>query len=196
MSTEYQYTPQTPPAPAPPALPPMDHRERFVDDPRKKSVMWAVLLSAMPGLGHAYVGYYREAFRSIAVVCLFVLMLSTGVLRKVEPAFVMFLVFFILFTIVDAGRRASLYNQALAGLRPMDLPEDMQMTTGQGSLVGGVLLVLLGLVFFTNTMFGWSLQWVSRWWPLAFVAGGAWLIYADRQARQAEQSRDDKPVAE
>jgi hypothetical protein len=196
MTTEYEMPPQTPPAQAPATLPPPDRRERYVDDPRKKSVMWAVLLSAMPGLGHVYVGYYREAFRNIAVVCILVTMLSTNMLHNVEPPFLMFLVFFILFTIVDAGRRASLYNQALAGLRPMDLPEDMQLPPGRGSLVGGVLLVILGLLFFTNTMFGWSLYWVSRWWPLAFVAGGAWLIYADRQAKLTEQARDEKPASE
>ena len=62
----------------------------FVDDPRRKSVMWAVILSAMPGLGHVYVGYYREAFRNISVVCLLVLMLSTNALHRIEPPFVMF----------------------------------------------------------------------------------------------------------
>ena len=184
MTTDYQNPPQMPPLPVPP-LPAPDRRDRYVDDPRRKSVMWAVLLSVMPGLGHVYVGYYREAFRAIAVVCIIGMMLSTNMFHRVEPPVVMFLVFFILFTIVDAGRRASLYNQALAGLRPMDLPEDMVLTPGRGSLVGGVALVILGLIFFTNTMFGWSLQWVSRWWPLAFVAGGAWLIYADWQAKLA-----------
>lgn len=190
MTTEYQNP--APPSQVPVAPPyPPDRRDRFVDDPRRKSVMWAVILSAMPGLGHVYVGYYREAFRNICVVCLLVLLLSTSALHRIEPPFVMFLVFFILFTIVDAGRRASLYNQALAGLRPMDLPEDapqgLSPLTAGGSLAGGVVLVVLGLIFFTNTMFGWSLQWVGRWWPIGFVAAGAWLIYADRQAKRAEQ---------
>jgi len=198
MTTEYQMPPQMPTQPpiqmSAVSQPPLaDRRDRFVDDPRRKSVMWAVILSAMPGLGHVYVGYYREAFRNISVVCLLVLMLTTNALHRIEPPFVMFLIFFILFTIVDAGRRASLYNQALAGLRPMDLPEDAPQGLSPlavgGSLAGGVALIVIGLVFFTNTMFGWSLQWVGRWWPLAFVAGGAWLIYADWQAKQAESAR-------
>jgi hypothetical protein len=199
MTTEYQNP--APPSQVPVAPPyPPDRRDRFVDDPRRKSVMWAVILSAMPGLGHVYVGYYREAFRNISVVCLLVLLLSTNALHRIEPPFVMFLIFFILFTIVDAGRRASLYNQALslynqalAGLRPMDLPEDapqgLSPLTAGGSLAGGVVLVVLRLIFFTNTMFGWSLQWVGSWWPLGFVAAGAWLIYADVQAKRAGQAR-------
>jgi len=203
MSTEYQIPPQTSPQttpmpfPTPVPAPPMtaaDQQNRYVDDPRRKSVMWAVILSAMPGLGHVYVGYYREAFRNIGIVCLLVLMLSTNMLHRIEPPFVMFLVFFVLFTIVDAGRRASLYNQALAGLRPMDLPENAPQTLSPlplgGTLAGGIVLIVLGLAFFTNTMFGWSLEWVGRWWPLAFVAGGAWLIYLDRQAKAAGKPAD------
>ena len=90
MTTDYQMPPQTSPMTPPPpmqapmptpmhgAVPPVpgaDRSNRYVDDPRRKSVMWAVILSAMPGLGHVYVGYYREAFRNIAVVCLLVLLL-------------------------------------------------------------------------------------------------------------------------
>jgi hypothetical protein len=38
-------------------------------------------------------------------------------------------------------------------------------------------------------MFRIPLDWVARWWPLALVAAGAWLIYADRRARaQAEEA--------
>ena len=191
MPTEYSYPPP-PPAPAP-AAPPVspDIRDRYLHDPRRKSVKWAVVLALMPGLGHVYVGYYREAFRNIAVVCLIMMMLSTNMLHRIEPPVVMFLLFFVLFNLVDAGRRASLYNQALDGLRPMDLPEDMPLAPGRGSLAGGVALVALGVLFFMNTMFGVSLEWLGRWWPMAFVAGGAWLIYADWQAKLADRPRED-----
>lgn len=186
MSTEYQNPPQMPPAPLPP-LTSQAHRDRYIDDPRRKSVKWAVIFALMPGLGHVYVGYYREAFRNIAIVCVIMTMLSTNMLHRVEAPVVMFLFFFVLFNLVDAGRRASLYNLALAGLRPMDLPEDMALAPGRGSLIGGVALVVLGVLFFLNTMFGVSLEWVGRWWPMAFVAGGAWLIYLDRQAKAGEK---------
>ena len=199
MTTEYQIPQSMPPVPpfqppvpvAPPPAP--DRRDRYVHDPRRKSVKWAVVLGLMPGLGHVYVGYYREAFRNIAVVCIILTVLSTNISHRVAPPVVMFLFFFVLFNLVDAGRRASLYNQALDGLRPMDLPEDMALTPGRGSLVGGVALVALGLLFFMNTMFNVSLEWLGRWWPMAFVAGGAWLIYLDRQAKQAEQARAGNP---
>jgi hypothetical protein len=52
-----------------------------------------------------------------------------------------------------------------------------------GSLAGGVLLVGVGVVLFLNTMFRIPLDWVARWWPLALVIAGAWLIFADRRAK-------------
>jgi hypothetical protein len=160
-----------------------DRRDRFVDDPRKKSVMLAMLLSAMPGLGQVYVGYYDLAFRNILVVCGLIAILAGGSTHRLEPVFGLFLAFYWLHNIVDAGRRASFYNQALAGLRPMDLPEDIKAPQPMGSLAGGVLLVAVGVTLFLNTMFDVPLDWIASWWPLALVGAGAWLIFADRRAK-------------
>ena len=162
-----------------------ERRDRFVDDPRKKSVMLAMLLSVMPGLGQVYVGYYNLAFRNILVICGLIAILATGDLDDLEPVVGLFIAFYWLHNIVDAGRRASFYNQALAGLRPMDLPEDVQMPQPLGSLVGGVLLIAVGLMLFAHTMFRVPLEWLAQWWPLGVVGAGAWLVYADRRAKAA-----------
>ena len=163
-----------------------ERRDRFVDDPRKKSVMLAMLLSVMPGLGQVYVGYYNLAFRNIFVICGLIAILATGGLDDLEPVVGLFIAFYWLHNIVDAGRRASFYNQALAGLRPMDLPEDIKMPPPLGSLAGGVLLIAIGLMLFAHTMFRVPLEWLAQWWPLALVGAGAWLIYADRRAKTVE----------
>lgn len=161
----------------------VERRDRFVDDPRKKSVMLALILSLMPGLGQVYVGYYDMAFRNILVVCGLVALLATGVAHRMEPVVGLFMAFFWLYNIVDAGRRASFYNQALAGLRPMDLPDDGKVPKPMGSFAGGVVLIAAGLTLFSNTMFGLPLDWLEQWWPVAFVGAGAWLILADRRAK-------------
>ena len=161
----------------------VERRDRFVDDPRKKSVMLAMLLSAMPGLGQVYVGYYDLAFRNILVVCGLIAVVAT-IGGDLEPVVALFLAFFWLHNIVDAGRRASFYNQALAGIRPMELPEDIKAPQqALGSFAGGVLLIAVGLMLFANTMFNIPLEWLADWWPLALVGAGAWLIFADRRAK-------------
>jgi hypothetical protein len=106
-------------------------------------------------------------------------------MHELEPVVGLFAGFFWLHNIVDAGRRASFYNQSLAGIRPMELPEDMKAPQALGSLAGGVLLVAAGLLLFAHTMFYVSLDWLARWWPLALVGAGAWLVYRDWRTKQA-----------
>jgi hypothetical protein len=154
-------------------------RERFVDDPRRKSTWWAGILSLMPGLGQVYVGYYRQGFQNILTVCFVLLMLVSNAMDGIEPPLAIFLAFFWLYNIVDAVRRASMYNQALAGLRQMDMPDELMSPIRVGSLGGGIAFVALGLILFTHTKLGWSLRWVADWWPLGLVAVGAWLIYSE-----------------
>jgi hypothetical protein len=174
----------------PPA--PVERHDRFVDDPRKKSVMLAILLSVMPGLGQVYVGYYNLGFRNILVICGLIALLTTNAVHHLEPVVGLFLGFFWLHNLVDAGRRASFYNQALAGLRPMDLPEDMKAPQALGSFAGGVLLIVVGLTLFANTMFYVPLDWLARWWPLGLVAAGVWLIFVDHRAK-ASASAGEEP---
>jgi hypothetical protein len=145
--------------------------------------MIAMILSAMPGLGQVYVGYYDLAFRNILVVCGLIAIMASGGAHRLEPVVALFLAFYWLHGVVDAGRRASFYNQALAGLRPMDLPEDIKAPQPMGSFAGGVLLVAVGVTLFLNTMFDVPLDWLASWWPLALVGAGAWLIYSDRRAK-------------
>jgi hypothetical protein len=171
-----------------------DSARRFLDDPRRKSPALATIMSAMPGLGQVYVGYYQQGFTNILVVAGIITMLAEGNrfgMSGLEPLLGVFLAFFWLYNLVDAGRRASYYNQALAGLDRMALPEDLKLPGGGGALVGGVVLLVIGLIFFSNTMFGWSLEWLERWWPAGLIAGGAYLVYSgvkDKLGRSGQPS--------
>jgi hypothetical protein len=94
-----------------------------------------------------------------------------------EPLLGVFLAFFWLYNMVDAGRRASFYNQALAGLGPMEMPGDLKIYEGRGTIAGGITLIAVGSVFFAHTRFGVSLAWLEQWWPLALVLMGVYLLY-------------------
>jgi len=158
----------------------------YVADPRRKHPLLAIVLSAMPGLGQIYVGYYQQGITLVIIAgSLFTVSVNSHAfgLREFQPLLGMSTMFTWLYGCVDAGRRASLYNQALSGLRPMDLPENQRTPEWHGSLVGGACLVLFGIVLFFHTMFGMSMEWVMRWWPLALVLVGVWLVYASIQSR-------------
>src|SRR2546422_5711021 len=89
-------------------------------DTRSKSPALAAVLSMMPGLGQVSVGYYQRGFVHAAVVATLVTILASGTLDRLNPLFALFMSFFWLYNIIDAARRASLYNDALAGNPSID----------------------------------------------------------------------------
>jgi hypothetical protein len=150
----------------------------YPEDPRFKSPILATFLSVVPGLGQVYTGYYRQGFINIIVVGSLIAILSGPEenIRGLMPLLVFFLVFFWLFNLVDSYRRASFYNQALSGIPVTELPQDFKLPEQHGSLLIGSLLILAGLVIASHTVFGYSLEWLQRWWPIALILVGAYLV--------------------
>ncbi len=168
------------------AAPPHPRRAPLLRDPRRKAPLLAVVLSAMPGLGQVYVGYYKRAFIHALVVATLLTLLSTaGALGPLTPLASVFLAFFWLYNMVDAGRRAALYNQALAGGQEIQLPADFGEPGFRGSVLGGAILAAVGSVLLAHTRFGVSLDWIEDWWPLALVVFGAYLAFKGWQERGA-----------
>ena len=102
--------------------------------------------------------------------------------------FAIFMAFFWLYNIIDAARRASLYNQVLAGNPAIDLPEDFKMPKTGGTIFGGACLVGIGFILLLHTRFDMSLDWMEEWWPVAPIIFGAFLLVRAIQDRQAKQS--------
>jgi len=177
-----------PAAPPPPSAPgPVAWRDpRATSDPRRKSPLLACLLSVMPGLGQVYVGYYRAGFTNMGVWAGALALTITVADQAVAliPLGVIFLIFFFLYNIIDAGRRAAFYNQALAGIDGVDLPAEMDLPAPGGSVAGGVVLIVVGLILLSHTRFGVSLDWLEDWWPAAPIALGAWLVYRGIQEKK------------
>jgi len=172
-------TAQQAPAPAPgvgpgtwPAAP------ARAQDARTKSPALACILSAMPGLGQIYVGYYQRGFVHAIVVATLITILASpphGAYSLI-PLFSLFLAFFWLYNIIDAGRRATLYNQALAGAEDIAPPADLKMPGMRGSFLGGLLLIVVGAILLSNTRFNVPLDWVEEWWPLVPLGFGVYLL--------------------
>jgi hypothetical protein len=173
----YEVTPppiQAGQAPRPPVA---QGRRDFFDDPRRKSPVLALVLSLMPGLGQVYIGYYQQGFTNVLVAASIIAVLNSELAGGAEPLLGIFLGFFWLYNIVDAWRRATFYNNALAGIGPAAMPEDFTAPGSRGSLAGGVALVLVGVIALSHTLFGMPLDWIEKWWPIALVGVGGWLIY-------------------
>ena len=167
-------------APAPPPRPIQ------VRDPRAKSPALAAVLSMMPGLGQVYVGYYQRGFIHAVVVAGIITLLAGDMVDKLTPLFALFMAFFWLYNIIDAARRASLYNQYLAGNPAVDLPEDFSVPKTGGSIFGGACLIAIGFILLLHTRFGMSLDWTEEWWPVAPMIFGVYLLAQAIQGRRSK----------
>lgn len=149
-------------------------------DPMRRSPFLATILSFVPGLGQVYVGYYQLGFIHAIVISVILTLLATGDMGPLIPLLSVFMGFFWLYNVVDAGRRAVLVNEALAGRGDFELPKDFSTPGFRGTVLGGSILVAVGLLILSRTLFGVSLEWIGNWWPVAVVAFGAYLIFKAR----------------
>jgi TM2 domain-containing membrane protein YozV len=175
MNPAEEFPAQAPAAPAQPAAAAPTLSPAF-NDPRRKKPFLASVLSIMPGLGQVYVGYYKRGFIHAITVALLITFLTAQIVPLIPLAA-------IFYNIVDAGRRASLYNQALAGGTAVELPDDFETPSLGGSLAGGAALVIIGVILLSYTMFGVSLQWLESWWPVALIGFGGYLVYKAMQEK-------------
>lgn len=181
QTTPRPQAPESPPSGAGYQAPPPYPSRR---DLPLKSPAFAVILSLMPGLGQAYVGYYRQAFLSILVFASTIALLAGGDVSGLEPLLGVFLAFFFFFQMIDAGRKASLYNQILERGESLDLRTDDLPDAGGGAFVGTALLVV-GVLALMHNVFDVRMEWIEDWWPLGLVATGGWLVVRSRREKAA-----------
>jgi hypothetical protein len=140
----------------------------------------------MPGLGQIYVGYYQRGFiHAFVVAGMFFILNVLDERSPLFPAGMVFMIFFWFYNIIDAGRRASLYNQLLVGTETVELPEDFRMPGVRGSIFGGLLLIIAGGIILSHTAYGLSLSWLEDWWPVGLFLIGGYLIVKGIQERAA-----------
>jgi hypothetical protein len=155
---------------------------------RRKSAGLAAFLSLFPGLGQVYVGALRRGFTHAGIFAGFIVLLSSGAAKGIEPAVATMLAFFYLYNMFDAARMANLFNDTADGATLEDLRRDFLAGIGQrGSIGGGIALLAGGLLFLLHTCFAFSLEWLRDWWPLVPIGFGAWLLWAGiRDHRKGE----------
>ena len=156
-------------------------------DARGKSPALAGIMSSLPGMGQVYVGLYQRGFIHISVVAALITLLNKLEGGGMEPFFGLFLAFFWIYNIVDAVRLATQYNDALAGRGPVDILKASPSAGRRGSLLGGLLLILAGFLFFLHTKFDVPMDWLQDWWPVIPIGLGIYLVsMAIKERKPAE----------
>ena len=177
--------PQYPENPPPPAVPAPAAPLAAGQLPfERKSPLLAGLLSGFPGMGNVYNGLYVRGLVQFLIVA--------GLMNMADhsngPFFPMTLVFFWAFSVLDAYRQAMLINYGYAqDLGLIDRPD--RPRAGQGGLIAGVILTLLGIVATVEQYVDFDLRWLYDLWPILLVGVGLWLIVASIR----ERSRASNP---
>lgn len=163
--------------------PPAGYAGRRRDLPYKIPTLAGVLSALMPGLGQVYVGYFQLGITIGLIFAGCITVLSSEAAEGIEPLFGISLAFTYLFGIVDASRRATLYNRYLEGLGGDDVVPELASVGWGGSRAGGVILVLIGLLLSAKTMLDIDMEWLSDVWPLGLIGLGIWLILKARRSQ-------------
>lgn len=160
------------PAPTPVPLPP--------PAVSRKNPFLAALLSAFPGMGNIYNGLYMRGLIFFLIV---VSLIGITTSSHGHELFGMAVAFFWLFNVIDAYRQATLINYGYAqDLGLLDMPKVPR--AGQGGIVAGVLLTLIGTAAVLDRYTIIDYDWFFQLWPFALVGAGVWLIVASFRNRR------------
>lgn len=172
--SSWQQYPENPPPP--PAVQPAAAVARAPFE--KKNPRLAAVLSLFPGLGNVYNGLYLRGFIEFLIVGALMNMVD----HANSPFYPMTMVFFWAFNVLDAYRQAVLINYGYAqDLGLLDQPH--RPRAGQGGLIAGVILTLLGVIAFVEEYIDIDIRWLYDLWPLLLIGIGAWLIVASIRER-------------
>jgi hypothetical protein len=146
----------------------------------RKNPFLAALLSAFPGMGNIYNGLYMRGLTFFLIIVSLIGITTSG---RGHELFGMAVAFFWLFNVIDAYRQATLINYGYAqDLGLLDMPKVPR--AGQGGLVAGVLLALVGIAAVLDRYTVIDYDWLFQLWPFALVAAGVWLIVASFRDRR------------
>lgn len=167
------------PPPPPPGYAPAPTYPAYV--PQAKSPALAGLLSALPGLGHVYLGLYQRAATFFAVW-----MLIIAVVQETDSGALGFgIPFWWFFVLIDAVRQAKAINAT--GLPESNIAISEGNFKPTGSLFLGVFLILVGGFLFLRRFVDINLRWLVEYWPVLLIAFGAWQVFTYYKANQKKE---------
>jgi TM2 domain-containing membrane protein YozV len=135
----------------------------------------AFLLGLIPGVGAIYNGQYVKGLVHVIILGVLISIVSTDAAGGMEPLFGMLIgvwVFYMAFEAYHTARKRQLgqtvdeFSSILAmGSRPSAFP------------AGPVVLIAIGVVFLLNTMEIIRFAQLVRYWPVALIAWGVYMLY-------------------
>jgi len=151
---------------------------------QEKAPALAVLLSfCMPGLGHLY----AEAYERAAMIFVGFIMMIFAAVQGAFPVALCVLasIFLWFFGMFDSYREVQLVNLGA------EAPEPAPRRRGEGRLVFGVFLFVVGGLMLVRNLDLFDIDWLLEWWPALVVVVGLYLIIDAARGKKPTSARDD-----
>jgi hypothetical protein len=157
-----EHAPQQVIAPPPPAPAP---------EAAGTSTGLAFVLGLIPGVGAIYNSQYAKAIVHVVVFGILISLTHYGP-EPIMGLLVMIWYFYMPFEAYHTAKKRQLGQPVdeFSSIFPMQAPRT-------GVPIGPIALILLGVLFLLNTMDVLRWETVARWWPVALIAVGAYMLY-------------------
>ncbi len=152
----------------------------------------AFLLGLIPGVGAIYNGQYVKGLVHVVILGILISIVSSDAAGGMEPLFGMMIgawVFYMAFEAYHTARKRQ------AGLLVDEFSSIVPLRGGRSSSfpAGPVALIGIGVLFLLNTLDIVRFSQLIRFWPVALIAVGAYMLY-ERVTPTQTTSLDNRPV--
>jgi TM2 domain-containing membrane protein YozV len=135
----------------------------------------AFVLGLIPGVGAIYNGQYAKGVVHVVIFGLLISITASSAARDVDPLFPFLIAiwyFYMPFEAYHTARKRQLSEPVdeFSSIFPM-------RTRNSGFPIGPIVLIALGVLFLLNTLEVLRFEQIVRWWPVALIALGAYMLY-------------------
>ena len=145
----------------------------------------AFVLGMIPGVGAIYNGQYAKGLVHAIIFGLLITILSSDI-DPLQPIVAIMTAAFVFYMAFEASHTA---KRRMLG-QPVDEFSSL-INVRQQSYTGGLLLIVLGVVFLLNTLDIISLRQVLKFWPVLLIALGATMLYQRIRTDSVDRSGPD-----
>lgn len=135
----------------------------------------AFLLGLIPGVGAIYNGQYVKGLIHVIILGVLISIVSSDAAGGMEPLFGMLIGVWVFYMAFEAYHTARKRQQG----HVVDEFSSLVPLRGRPSSfpVGPVVLIAVGVIFLLNTMDLIRFSQIIRYWPVALIALGAYMLY-------------------
>ena len=138
----------------------------------------AFILGLIPGVGAIYNGQYAKGLIHVVVFGTLISLAHSNEVRDMTPIFVILSLVWVPYMAFEA------YHTAMRRQQGAAVDEFSSLIPGphaSGLPIGPILLMLLGVLFLLNNFDIIHFYQVAKFWPVALIAIGAYLLYERSQ---------------